>query len=74
MNEQYIQTTIRAFVKAALGGLIAKGIADDSGIEIIASAVGLIASIVWGILEKKQTIKNASQSVSTNVNSATETK
>jgi hypothetical protein len=47
------QTLLRSILKIFGGYFVAKGLADDSTVEIVISGAVALAGIVWGVLHRK---------------------
>lgn len=47
------QTLLRALLKVGGGALVAKGITDESTLEVIIAGVLALAGVVWGIVQRK---------------------
>lgn len=66
MNNDQIQSLVRAIVKGAGGALVANGYTNSSGLETLAGAAALIAGIVWAHFHHADT--SPSVSIATNPN------
>jgi chorismate synthase len=54
MDRENILSFVRIFLRYALAGAMAKGLIDQAGIEIIASAVLAVGIEVWSVYAKNR--------------------
>lgn len=58
MNET-TSTIIRSVLKVGAGFLVAKGLTDPAGAELLVGALICLISVVWGIVAARKATANA---------------